>query len=195
MWRQCTECGRYLALWQFNKIKTGTFGLKGHCKKCQKDYNKYWRDNNKDYIKSYRQENKDYSKEYRKRWREENREHIREVDRRWCKENRDQLNATAARRRAKKRNQTPENYDKKMTEKLYKLSHILSKDFQPYEVDHIKPLSKGGPHDAPNLQVVTQKHNRCKGDNDDSTLKGITADDLKNHPEIFNTILKGEPAV
>jgi 5-methylcytosine-specific restriction endonuclease McrA len=33
------------------------------------------------------------------------------------------------------------------------------------EVDHIKPLSKGGDNDKKNLRVVSRKTNRKKGDN------------------------------
>jgi 5-methylcytosine-specific restriction endonuclease McrA len=32
------------------------------------------------------------------------------------------------------------------------------------EVDHIKPLSKGGSNDKDNLRIVSQRTNRCKKD-------------------------------
>jgi 5-methylcytosine-specific restriction endonuclease McrA len=34
-----------------------------------------------------------------------------------------------------------------------------------YQIDHIVPLSKGGPHIASNLQIAHSKCNRTKGDN------------------------------
>ena len=33
----------------------------------------------------------------------------------------------------------------------------------PHEVDHIKPLSLGGKNDSSNLEILTKKQNRKKG--------------------------------
>lgn len=41
----------------------------------------------------------------------------------------------------------------------YKISEYLGKDWQ---VDHIKPISKGGLHHPDNLQVIPKEHNRKK---------------------------------
>lgn len=46
----------------------------------------------------------------------------------------------------------------------------------PREVDHIKPLSKGGSNNKENLRVVSRETNRHKGDNwesDDEKLDRI----------------------
>lgn len=61
-----------------------------------------------------------------------------------------------ARYRAKKKNQTPENTDIKAIKDFYKNCPI------GYEVDHIIPISKGGPHSLENLQYLTIIENRKK---------------------------------
>jgi len=70
-------------------------------------------------------------------------------------------NQISSKRRAMKLNQTPiltEN-EKSKVEMYYKVSQYLGED---WEIDHIIPLSKGGPHHPDNLQVVTKEYNLQK---------------------------------
>jgi len=49
--------------------------------------------------------------------------------------------------------------------KIYKLQNLLTKATGvEYHVDHIWPLSKGGPHWSGNLQIITAEENLGKGD-------------------------------
>jgi hypothetical protein len=66
--------------------------------------------------------------------------------------------AKSQKRHANKRNQTPSdaNLD------LIQLYYTVSETMEGYEVDHIKPLSKGGLHHEDNLQLLDKKLNREK---------------------------------
>lgn len=70
---------------------------------------------------------------------------------------RKQLNReVSANYRARVRNQTPSEADRKAIKEFYINCPI------GYEVDHIMPISKGGLHDLSNLQYLTIQENRKK---------------------------------
>ena len=89
----CTTCNKILVANEinFNKKKNGKFGLESKCKKCRKEYQKEWREENKEYYKEWREENKEYYKEYQKQWREENEEYIREYKQQYYEDNKDDI--------------------------------------------------------------------------------------------------------
>lgn len=66
-------------------------------------------------------------------------------------------NECSAHYRAKVRNQTPEDIDRKAIQEFYAKCPI------GHEVDHIIPISKGGLHSLENLQYLTLHENRSKG--------------------------------
>lgn len=66
-------------------------------------------------------------------------------------------NEASANYRAKERNQTPPEADRKAITEFYKACP------EGYEVDHIIPISKGGLHILENLQYLTANENRRKG--------------------------------
>ena len=94
-------------------------------------------------------------------WRQNNPDKVREQY-----ERDETKNVRAAKRRADKRNQTP---DLSLEEKcaimsLYDTAKTLTRETGiPYEVDHIIPICKGGLHHPDNLQVLTREENRQKG--------------------------------
>ncbi len=96
-------------------------------------------------------------------WRQNN------PDKRKAQYDRDETkNARAAKRRATKRNQTPDlNLEQKRAIiDLYSVAKSLTETTGiPHEVDHIKPISKGGLHHPDNLQILTRDDNRKKGSN------------------------------
>jgi len=67
-------------------------------------------------------------------------------------------NEIAARRRARMKNQTPK-LSKEEKKKLQEYYLICPKG---HEVDHIKPIAKGGLHHPNNLQILTKTENRKK---------------------------------
>jgi len=68
-----------------------------------------------------------------------------------------QIRETSANYRAKLRNQTPADADRKAIRSFYENCP------KGYEVDHIIPISKGGLHTLENLQYLTISENRRKG--------------------------------
>lgn len=75
--------------------------------------------------------------------------------------------AKAARYRTSKRDQTPvlTEQQEQVILDLYKEARRLSSETSiPHEVDHIKPVSKGGLHHPDNLQILTRGENRRKSD-------------------------------
>lgn len=66
--KKCSKCGEWLVAnnYNFKKKKGYKWGLYSQCKKCEKEYNKEYYENNKEYFKEYRENNKEHYKEYRK---------------------------------------------------------------------------------------------------------------------------------
>lgn len=69
-----------------------------------------------------------------------------------------------SKRRGTVRQQTPPNADAKLIQEKYIQAADISKSTGiPHEVDHIIPISRGGPHHQDNLRVITRTENRIKG--------------------------------
>tara|TARA_R110000803_G_scaffold123454_1_gene191400 strand:- start:35 stop:544 length:510 start_codon:yes stop_codon:yes gene_type:complete len=115
--------------------------------------------------KKYRLNNREKA---RKRWckyRETNKERITE----WRKTNIALLLQHNANRRARKKRAIPAwlkncEIEKRRVYTVYLLSRLLAKaDGIQRHVDHMVPLSDGGPHWSGNLQVLTKEQNLEKG--------------------------------
>lgn len=85
----------------------------------------------------------------------------------WKKENLHIVNELSARRRAlKAKTYNPlSDEDKNKVREIYKECRYLNKEagYKKYHVDHIQPLSKGGPHAPNNLQILLAVDNLRKG--------------------------------
>ena len=171
MWKKCTECGRYKALYMFYRQKNGKFGLRGQCKVCRGLYQKNER---RGYFKQYRKNNKLLLKQCRLKSRDDLCAYHKLYGKKWRKLNPDKAREKTARYRASKLNQTPNLTQQEdiLIKKYYKVSNWLGKN---YEVDHEIPLAKGGLHHPSNLQILTKK---------DNLLKGAKLDYVYKHPRI-----------
>ena len=101
------------------------------------------------------------------KWRAkpENRERSRATARDWKKANPARHCAINAKRKAVKLAQTPEDADLVLIQQFYDEAARLTRETGiEHQVDHVKPLSKGGLHHQGNLQVLTAEANLAKGD-------------------------------
>jgi 5-methylcytosine-specific restriction endonuclease McrA len=134
--KNCTKCKEIKALDQFRKKASSKDGLRYWCKPCDNAASKrrYLADPEKAVANA----------------------------KRWSLANPDKRLTINARSNAKQRTGiTPEKCA--MTDALYVMARILSNTCEPMEIDHIVPLSEGGTHTFENLQILTAKDNRKKG--------------------------------
>jgi hypothetical protein len=93
---------------------------------------------------------------------------------------REYKNAWNAKRKAKKRAQTPINADPIKIQKIYSFCAKLNETgFFRYEVDHIKPLSKGGLHH----QNYEKSNKWPLTETEKIKYRGVTLKDLKNYEQ------------
>jgi len=85
-------------------------------------------------------------------------------------ENPEKRSADSAKRRSLKQNGVPDflegcSVEKQRLVQIYKLRNLLTEITGiEHHVDHIWPLSKGGPHWSGNLQIITAEENLSKSD-------------------------------
>jgi len=138
------------------------------------EYNKQWYQENRgqklEYNRQWYQGNREKRLEYNKQWYQENREHRLDYKKQYRQENPEKMAVLTAKRRALKRDSIPDALtncpeEKDRVDKIYKLRELLTKATGvQHHVDHIWPLSKGGPHWSGNLQIITAEENLSKGD-------------------------------
>ena len=133
---------------------------------------KTYREANKEKLavksKAYREANKEKIVARRKVWHAANKEKVRAKVKTWCEANKEKKAATQARRRALKSKQIPLHlrecpHEKKRLVQIYKLRNIISEATGvQHHVDHMWPLSDGGPHWSGNLQIIPAEENMSK---------------------------------
>lgn len=130
--------------------------------------NKAWREANKESISDYSRAWREANKDYCKACREVNKEKIAERSKAWREANREKVRAYKAKRRALKKKLIPKPLRECPIEtdrliKTYKLRAIISEATGvEHHVDHMWPLSDGGPHWSGNLQIITAEQNLSK---------------------------------
>lgn len=135
-----------------------------------KEQCKKWREKNRqrhrELTKKWKSENQDRAKQNYKNWAKRNKEYVLKKHKEWCNKNKDKISNWKGARRAKERKSllSCSANDIKLVNEIYKLCKRVSKCTGiKHEVDHIIPISKGGPHIPTNLQVIPSYFNRCKG--------------------------------
>lgn len=115
--------------------------------------------------KVWREANQDKKKSLAKMWYEANSDKVKTQARFWRKANPEKMKAFRHKRRALKINAIHPDHDAENEKLKHFLAIALSQLFkEPYHVDHILPLSKGGFHHHENLQVIPGKINHEKKD-------------------------------
>lgn len=186
-YRICTKCEEKFPATDefFHKQKAGRFGLCSICKVCVKEHGQKYRKNNKEKrtaavkkwsdnnpekrtaaVRKYYKNNKEKVATTMKKWRKNNKEKRAKYQKEWRQDNPDKYNSYAAKRRARKLNQSPVLTEaEQLRMNLYHtICTYLNKtcDTPKWNVDHIQPLSKGGLNHPDNLQILTAKLNMEK---------------------------------
>jgi 5-methylcytosine-specific restriction endonuclease McrA len=118
--------------------------------------------------KKWVKKNPEAKARWHKKWRDANLEQARESCRKSCRahyqKNREVYIAKASVRRGKTREWPCSEAESLMIKYRYEdAKRLTTETGVAHEVDHIWPISKGGPHLPWNLQVLTKKANRSKG--------------------------------
>jgi len=134
--------------------------------------NKAYQEANKEKILAYKEANKEKILAYKKVYYAANKEKLGAINKAYKEANKEKLapirNSCEAKRRALKLKQLPIHLrdcpqEKQRLIQIYKLRNILSKATGvQHHVDHMWPLSDGGPHWSGNLQVITAYENLSK---------------------------------
>ena len=198
----CSRCKEEKPLEAFGKDRSKKDGLHNQCKGCRKQCHQENREKKSEYGKQYYQDNREKISEYAKQHRQENREYYSEYAKQYHKKNRkkraehrkqhyqdnvEKYTVYSTKRRALKRDAVPDALlncpiEKDRLDKTYKLRSLLSKATGvEYHVDHIWPLSKGGPHWSGNLQVITAKENLSKSDSFCEDTARVIQESLDEH--------------
>lgn len=166
----CRHCDITKPLEFFSKNKGGKFGRHSKCKECVRIYGKLHHNKHKSDInakhREYYNNNKEKVLERCKQYRLENRDKKLAYERQWRQNNKHIKTAQSNKRRALKTQATPELsvFEVQGIKALYLISSILGNSCgEPFHVDHIRPISKGGLHCLDNLQVITAAENLSKG--------------------------------
>ena len=163
--KKCSKCKKEYQPTKkfFNTSGSTKDGLRPDCKICRsKYYRKYYKEQKKKDPEFLKKASKLELKLYHEKMKDPKfRELFRQKSIKYRKNNPDKINALSMKRKAHKLNQTPcmSQEEKEQISDIYKKSGELGPDWQ---VDHIKPLSKGGLHHPDNLQIVTKQYNLKK---------------------------------
>ena len=141
------------------------------------EWNKAYYEANKDKIDEWKKTYYEANKERYKAYYEDNKEKIGEYGKAYRKDNKEKILEYKARRRAMKRNAIPKflrncELERQRIRSTFKLRDLITQATGiEHHVDHMWPLSKGGPHWSGNLQILTATENLNKNAKLCKTLK------------------------
>ena len=135
----------------------------GGCIPCGRESNRRFRAANPGYQRKWRQSNREKCNTITLKYRSANRELMRKRDNAWKKAHPEITRAQWQRRRARKKNIESEYYDFKAICAHYNNHCVKCGEQKPLTVDHIMPISKGGPDIASNIQPLCLSCNSSKG--------------------------------
>ena len=133
------------------------------------EYKRKYYQKNKEKFRELTKKNKEKFSEYYKEYYQNNKEKQTKHTRNWRKNNPALVLQHKAKRRAMKKRAIPAwlrscPVEKRRVYTVYLLSRLLAKaDGIERHVDHMVPLSDGGPHWSGNLQILTKAQNLEKG--------------------------------
>jgi hypothetical protein len=167
MLKLCNSCNQEKPIFDFGKHSECRDGYRPYCKNCGSAITKAWRERNPEHRKKL-------ARAYNRRRLEKNPNYGREWYKTQCdvrgEEFRAKQRVSDNKRRAAELNATPHWLDaihKAQLQEFYDLAVARSTQTGvPHEVDHIIPINHknvAGLHVPWNLQILTRKENRAKG--------------------------------
>ena len=183
----CTKCARRLSVDGFSRSRRSSDGRRTQCKECCSEYEREWRKKNaerqKQYFKQYADNNREKRREIslrwqrnnrdkvrasNKKWRDVNPEKVKEKNLRWERNNKDKRQAITRRYRALKRGTSVGDVPM-LSEQLDRQGGMCANcrvkgAGMKFHLDHVVPVSKGGPHTADNVEALCERCNLKKAD-------------------------------
>lgn len=168
----CSKCGENKPLDCYHKDLGFKSGLKARCKSCiSVEKKQYWSENKssrRDYDRLYKEANKEAISNTRSTYYKNNREYIRRYSSEYSKNNKHLHRARQSKRRAITAKAIPRHLktcplEKASVVNIYLLAKVISDcTGVNHHVDHMWPLSDGGPHWSGNLQIIPAEDNQRK---------------------------------
>lgn len=135
-------------------------------KSYEKEYRQLHKIKIKDVQIEYYKNNAEKFKSDRKEYYRSNTDKVKAVNKAWQVANPEKYHLIKSKQRARKLNQTHINHDTEIERLLINKARLIhDTEGIKHHIDHIWPLSMGGPHHHDNLQVITVTLN-CKKRND-----------------------------
>ena len=186
------EMAAYVKTWrEANKEKLRAYrkayreANKDKIKVTKKAYHKANKDKICRKVSAYYNANKDKHKATIKAYREANKEKVAATKKAWAVANADKVTAKVSRRKALKLKLIPKHLKNCPVEKqrvldIFKLCRLISMATGvKHHVDHMWPVSDGGPEWSGNLQIITAHENLTKHASVDLELKHNIQQSLK----------------
>jgi hypothetical protein len=166
--KDCSQCGEVKPLDEFYR-GSGRGGRLAACKVCRSEYvrKRYANDvcGCRTKHKARYAENREAIKAADREYYAQNRETILARKREYDAANPDKRRALKAKRRATKRDATPDDACLATIGNVYAIAAALSeRTDEDWHVDHTVPLARGGLHHEDNLQIVPAQWNLSKKD-------------------------------
>lgn len=173
--KRCSACGVTLPLTQFGVQKRGAFGCKSQCKGCLTKIEVARRASDPEGQRAYKRtwwaqhlftpEEREKAVAKARSWYASNKARHAKTLKLWVDAHREAVNIIQARRRAKKRavpnTLTPEEWQQTLEVFNHACGYCLRTDL-PLTIDHVEPISRGGPHTAENVVPACKPCNCSK---------------------------------
>ena len=155
----------------------------------KKAYAKQYYGNNVEHIKQYRQDNAEHIKIRSKQYNKDNAEHIKICSKQYRLDNPAKRNTYSRKRRALKLGasgfHTEQDLQYIYEQQKGKCVSCGNKFlYEQMTVDHIEPLSKGGPDLPYNIQLLCAPCNSSKGNHHETDYRKFEIDLLRNKSSI-----------
>jgi 5-methylcytosine-specific restriction endonuclease McrA len=142
-------------------------------------------------VRAYYQADRDNIRAKKRAYYQAEKENIKAKTSAWRKANKEKHVANVVRHRALKHKRIPIKVrdcpiEKKRLRQIYKLCHIFTKATGvQHHVDHMWPISKGGPHWSGNLQIITATENLRKSTKLNKNIKATVREMLKDIKDAY----------